>query len=154
MLRLFLASKDMHNRSSAEDLSVLLNNMFLSVMPRIGGTGGFTNIIVADYTSSMDQSDLVSVYKKIKSWVYFLAQKHHPGNDKIVMKHHLNLKNIAAMAEVFPDAIFVNIVRDPKEWIPSLCSLIHAWTNSYLRNPSENKMQIGKAIHTAELWSG
>ena len=100
--------------------------------------GMFTNVFrtpqfnvqyrVEGYVEWLFAQDATTAYRAYRRQLQ-LAFLHRPGGKRFVLKDPTHTFFVDAIVEVFPDARFIFIHRDPVETLSSICSL-HAYARS------------------------
>ncbi len=100
--------------------------------------GMFTNVFrtaqfnvqyrVRSYVDWLFAQDATIAYRAYRRQLQ-LAFRHRPGGSRLVLKDPTHTFFVDAILEVFPNARFIFIHRDPAETLSSICSL-HAYARS------------------------
>ena len=112
---------------SPEDLSVLFLSFGLDSASRLGS---LCSDYIAKWMESLDTSTYEEFYTKIKRHLLYLQHTHSPGSKHVVVSQHLRMTKMEAICKVFPDAVFIHTIRDPKDVVGVSCSM----TSGYLKH--------------------
>lgn len=126
--RLFPDVLSMHavEASAPEECFFLLQNSFVSY-----STSFFYDI--PSYQEWVRTLDLVPSYRYYKKQLQLLSWQCF--GEPWILKNPEHLLSLEAILQVFPDAAIVQVHRDPKVAVASLCSLQHSVLNLWRESP-------------------
>ena len=85
-------------------------------------------------------------YEILEKYIAFLKLNHSPDSQRVVINQHLRLTQLWAISKVFPDAIFIHTVREPKTVVASIASLTRGHCAPYMRWGPRQAVQLGKNV--------
>ncbi len=125
--------------TAADEEIMLLENSFYSIMPSVCN-------YVPSYSQWTATHDNTPGYQSLKRQLQFLQwQKKRSGvgssAQRWLLKTPHHLLYLSTLLKTFPDAVLIQTHRDPRETIPSNCSLIEALYK--LGSDTVNPLAIG-----------
>jgi len=113
----FFAVHPIDARAPEEDV-LLLDLAFRSTVPE-------STLRVPTYARWLEQQDQLPAYRMMKRAMQALQYQRKPDPGwRWVLKTPHHLEWLDALLEVFPDALLVWTHRDPKDVVPSFCSML------------------------------
>lgn len=117
---------------SADECRLLLLQSFANVTLQ-------SNAWIPDYEDWLYEADFAPVYRRYRENLQLIGL----GNAaRWILKDPSHLWAPQTLLRTFPDAMIVQMHRDPRELIPSVSSLVHA--SRSLTEPLVDKRQIGR----------
>jgi hypothetical protein len=128
-----------HGADEPEECVVLLANTFRSVQ--------FYEGYLSPYREWYESTDPRPAYREYATWLRMLDWQ-RPG-ERWLLKSPVHLRALDVLAELFPDACFIQTHRHPLECIPSTCSLV-ARQGAFFSNV--DLREIGRVV--PDWWAG
>lgn len=91
--------------------------------------------LMKDWAEGLDYTTRLYFTQNMRKFVEFLNAKHSPASMHTVVKHHMRQVHFPAVSEVFPNAIFINTVRDPVASVASSSSVQYTFSAGSCKEP-------------------
>ncbi|XP_013404993.1 uncharacterized protein LOC106169895 isoform X2 [Lingula anatina] len=99
------------------------------------------------WKKSLKREYMVEFYQDYKKALQMMTSKDEDvGHRRLLMKDHLHSLFSESLLEVFPDASFINPVRNPVDIVSSWCSVVDSLLPMYFNPGVITKFEIGRRV--------
>ena len=144
-LKIWLQIRHIHifSFNEVEDILPLAATFMIDSLIQVGGLGRNS---FKQWWETLDTSVHTHFYKILENYIAFLKLNHSPDSQRVVINQHLRLTQVWAISKVFPDAIFIHTVREPKSVVASISSLFRGYCATYKQWGPRKAAELGKFV--------